>query len=62
VHLLGYGTKQQKMQGTGIEIIEVQQAKIYNTYKNTRLKLLKMNAAIWFNKIFYNIEIATYII
>jgi hypothetical protein len=24
--------------------------KIYNNYKNTRLKLLKTNAAIWFNK------------
>jgi hypothetical protein len=50
------------MHGTGIEIIEVQQAKIYNTYKNTRLKLLKTNAAIWFNKMFYNIEISTTII
>jgi len=45
-----------------IEIIEAQQAKIYNTYKNTRLKLLKKNAAIWLNKIFYNVEISTTII
>jgi len=37
------------MHGTGIKIIETQQANIYN-YKNTRLKLLKTNAFIWFNK------------
>jgi len=47
------------MHSTDIEIIEVQQAKIYKIYKNTRLKLLKTNATIWFNKIFYNIEIST---
>jgi hypothetical protein len=34
-----------------MQITEAQQAKIYKNYKNTRLKLLKMNAAIWFNKI-----------
>ena len=40
------------MHGTGIEIIiDVQQTKIYNSYKNTKLKLLKTNAVIWFNKI-----------
>jgi len=39
------------MDGTGIKIIEVQHAKICNSYKNTRLELLKMNAAIWINKI-----------
>ena len=39
------------MHGTCIKIIEAQQAKICNNYKNTRLKLLKTNAAIWFNKI-----------
>jgi hypothetical protein len=38
------------MHSTGTEIIEAQQAKIYN-YKNTRLKLIKTNAAIWLNKI-----------
>jgi hypothetical protein len=27
------------------------QAKVYNSYKNTKLKLLKTNAALWFNKI-----------
>ena len=30
--------------------ILAQQAKICNIYKNTRLKLLKTNAALWFNK------------
>jgi hypothetical protein len=39
------------MHGKAIKIIETQQAKICNSYKNTKLKLLKMNAAIWFNKI-----------
>ena len=39
------------MHGTCIKIREAQQAKIYNNYRNTRLKLLKMNAIIWFNKI-----------
>ena len=34
-----------------IKIIEASQARIYNNYKNTRPKLLKTNAAIWFNKI-----------
>jgi len=47
------------MYGISTEIMEVQQAKIYKTYKNTRLKLLQTIAAIWFNKIFYNIKIST---
>ena len=33
-----------------MKIIEALQTQIYN-YKNTRSKLLKRNAAIWFNKI-----------
>jgi hypothetical protein len=33
-----------------MKIIRAQQAKISNIYKNTKLKLLKINAAIWFNK------------
>ena len=33
-----------------MKIISAQQAKIYKTYKNARLKLLKTSAAIWFNK------------
>jgi hypothetical protein len=36
--------------GTAIKITNAQQAKLYNNYKNTKLKLLKTNAAIWFNK------------
>jgi hypothetical protein len=32
------------------KIIDAQQAKLHKTYKNTKLKLLKTNAAIWFNK------------
>jgi hypothetical protein len=36
--------------GTTIKIIDAQQAKLRNKYKNTKLKLLKTNAAIWFNK------------
>jgi hypothetical protein len=35
---------------TTTKIIDAQQAKLRNTYKNTKLKLLKTNAAIWFNK------------
>jgi len=31
-------------------MISAQQAKL-NNYKNTKLKLLKTNAAIWFNKL-----------
>jgi len=37
-----------------MQIIEAQQAKIYNNYQNTRLKLLKTNSAIWLNKICKN--------
>jgi len=38
------------MHGVSMKFIEAQQAKFCNTYKNTRLKLLKTNAALWFNK------------
>ena len=38
------------MHGTTIKIINAQQAKLCTIYKNTRPKLLKTNAAIWFNK------------
>ena len=37
--------------GDTVTIIEAQQAKICNNYKNTRLKVLKMNTVIWFNRI-----------
>ena len=40
-----------KMHGATIRfIVNAQQAKLNNIYKNTKLKLLKTNAAIWFNK------------
>jgi len=37
------------MHGATIKIVNAQQAKL-NNYKNTKLKLLKANAAILFNK------------
>jgi len=40
------------MHGANIKIISAQQARICNIYKNTKLKLLKTNAAIWFNKMY----------
>ena len=33
-----------------MKIINAQQAKTHNNYKNTKLKLIKTNAAIWYNK------------
>jgi hypothetical protein len=39
-----------KMHGPSCKMVLLQQAKLNNTYKNTGLKLLKTNAAIWFNK------------
>jgi hypothetical protein len=39
-----------KMHGATIKIINAQQANLCTTYKNTKLKLLKTNVAIWFNK------------
>jgi hypothetical protein len=35
---------------THVKIINAKQATTYNRYKNTKEKLLKTNAAIWFNK------------
>jgi hypothetical protein len=34
-----------------LKIIDAQQAKMSNSFKNAKQKLLKTNAAIWFNKI-----------
>jgi len=42
------------MHGTKIKIINAQQAKLCTNYKNTKLKLLKRKAAIWFNKMCLN--------
>jgi hypothetical protein len=52
VHLLGKKSFELiKMHGkTTIKIIDAQQAKLRNNYKNTKLKLLKTDTAIWFNK------------
>ena len=33
-----------------MKIIDTQQAELCNIYKNTRLKLLETNTALWFNK------------
>jgi hypothetical protein len=49
--LVGCNKNHIKLQGTCIKIVETQQARIYNSYKNTKLKLLKTNAVIWHNKI-----------
>ena len=38
------------MYGERIKIINAKQAKLYNNFKNTKCKLLRTNAAIWFNK------------
>jgi len=40
------------MHCTGVKTIDDKRAKICNSYKNTKLKLLKTNAVIWFNKIY----------
>ena len=37
---------------TNIKFIDVQQAKLAYQYKNTKRKLYKANAAIWYNKIY----------
>jgi len=34
------------MHGETVKFVGAQQAKLYNTYKNTKLKLLKTNAAV----------------
>jgi len=39
------------MHGETLKFVNAQQVKPYNIYENTKLKLLKTNAAIWFNKI-----------
>jgi len=37
------------MHGATIKTVNAQQAKLNTNYNNTKLKLLKANAAIWFN-------------
>ena len=50
VHLLVIVQNNKRCTVHGIKILQAQQTKIHNNYKNTRLKLLKTNADIWFNK------------
>ena len=38
------------MHGTNMKTVDAKEAKICYAHKNTRLKLLKTNAAKWFNK------------
>jgi len=40
------------MHGATMKIVDAKQAKAYYAYKNTRLKLIKTNAALWFNKMY----------
>jgi hypothetical protein len=40
-----------EMHGATVKVINAQQARLNNIYKSTKLKLLKVNASIWFNKI-----------
>ena len=44
---------------TNIKFIDDQQAKLAYQYKNTKRKLYKTNAAIWYNKILMMGEIVT---
>jgi len=39
------------MHGENLKWTDARQAKVCNIYKNTKLKLLKTNAPIWFNKV-----------
>jgi hypothetical protein len=52
LHIQWVCCKNNRRYDTNIKIIEAQQAKFCNSYKNTKLKLPKTNAAVWFNKIF----------
>ena len=38
------------MHGETIKIMNAKQAKLNNNYKNTKYRLLRTNAAIWYNK------------
>ena len=39
------------MHGGNLKLIDARQAKVCNIYNNTKLKLLKTNAVVWFNKV-----------
>jgi len=38
------------MHGVNMKIIDAKLVKVYYAYKNTKLRLLKTNAGLWFNK------------
>jgi len=38
------------MHGATLKIVDAKQARLHNSFKNTKCKLLWTNAAIWFNK------------
>jgi hypothetical protein len=38
------------MHGATVKIVDAKQARLHNSFKNTKCKLLRTNAAIWFNK------------
>jgi len=40
-----------------IKIIDAQQAKLINNYRNTKFNLLKTNATTWYNKICRNSQL-----
>jgi len=46
VHELVIKIEYNNMHGERIKIINAQQAKLYNNFKNTKCKLLRTNAAI----------------
>jgi hypothetical protein len=48
---VGMNNKQYKMHIIYIKILEAQQSRMCNIYKNMKLKLLKTNASMWYNKI-----------
>jgi len=50
VHELVIKIEYNNMHGERIKIINAKQAKLYNNFKNTKCKLLRTNAPIWFNK------------
>jgi len=38
------------MHGATLKTVDAKQARLHNSFKNTKCKLLRTNAAIWFNK------------
>jgi len=46
---VGLHNKCSNMHGATLKIVDAKQARLHNNCKNTKCKLLKTNAAIWFN-------------